>query len=204
MFKLQTAMTPIIRNHLTSANPILLGKINYSLLPNKIVIRIPYYSTQSFLQTNTDKLGSALQLLLSSKHQLQNQNISHLELRFIPLQYPYLDSYILNQYIAINASKYNFSRIQKLLFNKVSPVMEFSSNVNVSETENGGLVSKISGLKMELSGRLTTQRSIPRKTVSNAHIGKFKGDSTMTKDTSQYPSKNKLGAFTIKVWLGNV
>ena len=57
----------------------------------------------------------------------------------------------------------------------------------------------ISGLKMELAGRLTTQRSIPRKTVSNAHIGKFKGADQIFKNTAQYASKNKLGAFTIKV-----
>jgi hypothetical protein len=138
-----------------------------------------------------------------------------LELRFIPLQYPYLDSYILNQYIAINASKYNFNRIQKLLFNQIS-------NVNVSNAQNVSLDTQgtnpalpdsrissantsVSGLKVELSGRLTTQRSIPRKTVSSAHIGKFKGASTtMVKDTTQfdpqsYASKNKIGAFTIKV-----
>lgn len=189
-------MTVIIRNHLNLGD-ILLGKINYSVLPNKIVIRIPYYSAQSHLQTNTSKLGSALQFFMSSSHLVQGQKITYLELRFIPLQYPYLDSSILNQYVAINASKYNFNRIQKLLFNKISPVMDSDVNVPVEQSAQKTVI--ISGLKMELAGRLTTQRSIPRKTVSNAHIGKFKGADQISKNTAQYASKNKLGAFTIKV-----
>ena len=195
-------MTAILRNHLNLGD-ILLGKIDYSVLPNKIVIRIPYYSAQSHLQTNTSKLGSALQLFMSSNHQSQSQTITHLELRFIPLQYPYLDSSILNQYVAINASKYNFNRIQKLLFNKVSPMMDSDVNAPrdefIHQEQGAQNTVPISGLKMELAGRLTTQRSIPRKTVSNAHIGKFKGADQIFKNTAQYASKNKLGAFTIKV-----
>ena len=217
MLKLQTfsrlkiGTTTIIRNHLANKT-LLLGKSNYSLLPNKIVIRIPFYSTHSQTNPSTSvagtatrlsrvselsSLASALQSFISSNDQIQNQEISHLELRFIPIQYPYLDSYILNQYIAINTSKYNFNRIQKLLFNKISSV-NASDAKNVSSDAQGSNTS-VSGLKMELSGRLTTQRSIPRKTVSSAQIGNFKGGSTMIKDTTSYASKNKIGAFTIKV-----
>lgn len=208
----------MIQNHLSSranGSSVLLGNISYSTLPNKIVIRIPYYSNleQPFSSLDTSKLGSALQsfyLVQKTSSQMQVKKGYHLEMRFIPLQYPYLDSHILSQYVAINAGKYNFSRIQKLLFNKVYPMIDSSNTLGVySEqgAENAQTEAKVSGVKMELSGRLTTQRSIPRKTVSNAHIGQFSSTSKNTlssenlknKSNTQYSSKNKLGAFTIKV-----
>lgn len=59
---------------------------------------------------------------------------------------------------------------------------------------------------MELAGRLTTQRSIPRKTVLNAHKGSFRIDQSGTNvknedslNLSHYTSKNKVGAYTMKV-----
>lgn len=73
------------------------------------------------------------------------------------------------------------------------------------------LPSLLTGVKLELAGRLTTQQSIPRKTVDNTHTGSFTVSQSKT-DTadrslqlnsslnfSQYASKNKLGAFTLKV-----
>jgi hypothetical protein len=54
---------------------------------------------------------------------------------------------------------------------------------------------------MEVAGRLTTQRSIPRKTVTNAHKGSFTVSNRLgsSLDLNQYTSKNKLGAHTVKV-----
>lgn len=115
------------------------------------------------------------------------------ELRFIRLQYPYLDSLILSQYLALNAGKYNFLRMKKRLFQKVG-------TGNVDGLDNH-LPSLSTGVKVELSGRLTTQRSIPRKTVTNAHKGSFtvskKLDASLS--LSQYTAKNKFGSYTLKV-----
>jgi hypothetical protein len=55
------------------------------------------------------------------------------------------------------------------------------------------------GVKMELAGRLTTQRSIPRKTVLNAHKGSFNVSNEESLNLSHYTSKNKVGAYTMKV-----
>ena len=112
---------------------------------------------------------------------------TQVELRLVRLQYPYLDSAILAQYIALNAGNYNFLRMQKMLFNKVS----------LASTNS--LPHQTMGIKVELAGRLPTQRSIPRKTVENGHIGSFSSTSGQPLDFNQYASKNKLNAFTIKV-----
>lgn len=67
------------------------------------------------------------------------------------------------------------------------------------------LPSQLTGMKLELAGRLTTQRSIPRKTVENKSIGLFSSfpSSQLVEngklDLSRYESKNKIGAYTIKV-----
>ena len=145
------------------------------------------------------------------------QLIKQTELRLVRLQYPYLDSTILAQYVAMNASKYNFTRMQKTLFNKISLVgPQFSKLVNnksnydlsiVTNNIQSSLPSNMTGLKVELAGRLTTQRSIPRKTVSNYQKGSFNSSFSIRNNNAensglnftQYRSKNKLGAFNIKV-----
>lgn len=129
---------------------------------------------------------------MSSAHSKQSLKV---EVRLLGLRYPYLDRSILAQYVAINGGKYNFTRMHKLIFNKLTTVKKNS----VLPTD--ALSGHITGLKLELAGRLTTQRSIPRKTVSNKHTGSFyvnknRGSSV---DFSQYASKNKIGAYTIKV-----
>jgi len=83
--------------------------------------------------------------------------------------------------------------MQKGVFNKV-PVI--SSGLTQADKES--LPSLLTGVELELAGRLTTQRSIPRKTVDNTHTGSFSVPSSSL-DFSQYASKNKLGAFTMKV-----
>jgi len=130
------------------------------------------------LEKESDKIN-ALGVTLT---QLFNKTV---EIRLIRLQYPYLDSSILAQYLAINAGKYNFTRMQKNLFSKVPIVLPLDV-----------MPSQLTGIKLELAGRLTTQRSIPRKTVENVHTG---SQNSTSLDFSQYSSKNKIGAFTMKV-----
>lgn len=98
----------------------------------------------------------------------------------------------------MNASKYSFNRIFDMLKNSIS-----TSHVPVSSEpgDNNALnpISHITGIKIKLSGRLTTQRSGPRQTVQAGRIGSSAKGIYSTTDYSQCTSKNKLGAFTIKV-----
>lgn len=158
---------------------ILVAKPSYKTMPNgKVVVQVLYYvpnSVEPLADNKINALGVAIAQLLGD---------TRVELRLVRLQYPYLESSILAQYVAINAGKYNFLRMRKMVMNR---------SAGLTTKGKSGLAS---GLKLELAGRLTTQRSIPRKTVENGHTGSFSGKAL---DFSQYASKNKLGAFTIKV-----
>lgn len=199
MLKQQKTITSTILGHFNKTG-VLLGKLNYKILPNKIVIRIPYFIADLQPEQKGDhfyKLVSAIKSALGMLSNVSPRTLE-LELRFIQVRYPYLESNILNQYIAINTSKYNFNRIQRMLYsalpNSSSAGKDLPKITTIDRTLLTPNSAPITGIKMELAGRLTTQRSIPRKTVSSAHAGKFNKVAM-----SQYPSKNKLGSFTIKV-----
>ena len=181
-------------------NKTLIGNVSYRVLPgDKVVVNIPYYASPNGTPiVKLTALGAAISKWLEKE--TGNKQSLKVEVRLLGLRYPYLDRSILAQYVAINGGKYNFTRMHKLIFNKLSTVKK--NSVLPSDALSG----HITGLKLELAGRLTTQRSIPRKTVSNKHTGSFyvnknRGSSV---DFSQYASKNKIGAYTIKVWLSNV
>ena len=113
------------------------------------------------------------------------------ELRLIRIQHPYLNSSILAQYLALNAGKYNFTRMQKRVFKK-APTFDLNDiSLNKEGLPQGSSAAQLfsptswetthavgltTGVKLELAGRLTTQRSIPRKTVENKHTGSFTVD----------------------------
>lgn len=191
-------------------NKTLIGNVSYKVLPgDKVVVYIPYYASPNGTPNGTPilkltALGAAISKWL--RKETGNKQSLKVEVRLLGLRYPYLDRSILAQYVAINGGKYNFTRMHKLIFNKLTTVKKNS----VLPTD--ALSGHITGLKLELAGRLTTQRSIPRKTVSNKHTGSFyvnknRGSHdrrSWTVDFSQYASKNKIGAYTIKVWLSNV
>ena len=58
-------------------------------------------------------------------------------------------------------------------------------------------------MKIRVSGRLLTQRSVPRQTVQTAQIGSFSGQDNVI-DFGSYTTKNKKGAFTVKVWISQL
>lgn len=187
-------------------NKTLIGNVSYKVLPgDKVVVNIPYYASPNGTPIlKLTALGAAISKWLEKE--TGNKQSLKVEVRLLGLRYPYLDRSILAQYVAINGGKYNFTRMHKLIFNKLTTVKK--NSVLPSDALSG----HITGLKLELAGRLTTQRSIPRKTVSNKHTGSFyvnknRGSHdrrSWTVDFSQYASKNKIGAYTIKVWLSNV
>lgn len=164
----------------------LVGNPSYKLLANgKVSVLIPYYCPDgdSLSPQKTQALGAALSQVMISKG---------VEIRVIKLRYPYLDRSILAKYTALNAGKYPFARIHKTVFQKRAFFLLPTGDKTFGQF-NDNLPYSSKGLKLELAGRLTTQHSIPRKTVANKHIGsRFKGH-------FRYASKNKLGAFTIKV-----
>lgn len=183
MIKLQQACNSLIQSFFAQFR-VLVGKPTYKM-GNKIVVQIPYFLPVGILtEAKINALGVAITRLFN-----QGKSPVVVEVRLIRIQYPYLDSSILAQYLALNAGKYNFTRMQKMIFRKV-PTISMGTVLPAD-----ALPSHLTGVKLELAGRLTTQRSIPRKTVENGHTGSL----NTSLDFSQYASKNKLNSFTMKV-----
>lgn len=119
------------------------------------------------------------------------------------LYYPYIDSFIFAQYLAYNASTKNFLNFKRSIFSKATKAFH-----------NSDLPSHITGIKVQLSGRLKTEPEIPRITVKSMIIGSFSTNSdgpsnskllslanyhNQVIDYSRFTTKNNIGAFTIKV-----
>lgn len=173
----------------------LVGSPSYKLLSNgKVSVSIPYYCSGTALVLSPKKiksLGAAIS---------QVMRVDRVEVRVIKLRYPYLDGSILAKYTALNTGKYAFSRIHKAVFKKRAFFLLPTGDKRFNFFNNE-LPYRSKGLKLELAGRLTTQQSIPRKTVANKHIGTGLSSASTGKssNTFSYASKNKLGAYTIKV-----
>lgn len=139
------------------------------------------------------------------------------ELRIVRLHQPYLNSAILAQYLAVNASKYGFARLRQSLLSAIplgnsmyaGQVLN-NTRAQLAGQEVGAVAGQVSGLdvtstiigiKVQLSGLLTTQRNAPRKTVSTVSVGTFHGgDGRHTAvDYASSTSKSTLGAYTVKV-----
>lgn len=110
-----------------------------------------------------------------------------------------MDSSILAQYLTANGGKYSFNRIMDMLKGSLPTVISEGSVVKDLNDSSIAPVSQITGVKVKLSGRLTTQRAAPRQTVQAGRIGSSAKGQYGTVDYSQHTAKNKLGAFTMKV-----
>ncbi len=179
---------------MTSSDSSMSTKQDLPLRGSKVIVNIFYYiaSKEEALSDSTvNNLGQVLSKLFKRP----------VELRLVRLHYPYLNSYILAQYIAINSNRYNFTRIQRAIFNALRAVK--ATSLEASAGSDQVLPSYITGMKIRVSGRLVTQRSVPRQTVQTAQIGSFSGQNNVI-DSASYTSKNKKGAFTIKVWISQL
>ncbi len=176
----------------------LASKPVYSINGDKVVVTTFYYlpgKDQSLSYSSINSLGEVLSKLFKQP----------VELRLVRLHYPYLNAHILAQYIAMNTRKYNFTRIQRAIFNAVKSVRIDGSSDSSSQATL--LPAYITGIKIKISGRLATERSVPRQTEKTAQIGTFSNSSSSSSNVveySQFTSKNKKGAFTVKVWISQV
>lgn len=119
---------------------------------------------------------------------------TRIALRPIRIHQPYQNAQILARYLALNGNRHGFNRMQNTLLNVVPFVR--------ADLTNAPLPSHITGIKVQLSGLLTTQRQAPRKTVSSAQAGTFHGVNVKT-DYGMSENKSRLGAFCVKVWISS-
>lgn len=217
-----------------------------------------------FSESNLLSLVSIVEQLYNKN---KKTDLNHHETVKITLQcnrilYPYMNRDILAKYIAHNLSSNTFINLQEIisnrvninnniLFNQISKNMGMNKDMEAESQSihtdlttktyrNSFLTSMITGIKIKLSGRLTTESIIPRVTQKSFQIGSFntmanlspnknklsQGINTITIskpkvynkmnqsvspsityskpnlstiDFSEYNTKNRLGAFTIKV-----
>jgi ribosomal protein S3 len=167
----------------------LVGKPVISVSPDKVIVQLFYYApTEILTNASIAALGDALTRCFGRT----------VELRLVRINHSALDSSIFAQYLTANGGKYSFNRILDMLKGSLPTVV---SEGSVDENSDTPTSAHITGVKIKLSGRLTTQRSGPRQTVQAGRLGSSAKGQFGTVDYSQHTAKNKLGAFTMKVWI---
>ena len=134
-----------------------------------------------------------LSVLTTTLAQLFQKEVNLVTIR---LYYPYLNSCILSKYLTHNAISNTFIDFQESIL--MNPSLH-----------NTNLPAHISGIKVQVAGRLITETVVPRITVKSCLIGSFQDNNLTNRtigkkgkqfiDYSKFTSKNELGAFTIKV-----
>jgi len=136
------------------------------------------------------------------------------ELRPIRIHYPYLNSYILAQYIALNIKAGNFNKISRNLFKKAKLVKNNSITNSKTSTAIKNFISYspvllnpqyLTGIKIQISGRLSMRKAASRTRVVRKSTGSLGLNSYNTLiDANKFSFKSKNGAATVKVWLSSV
>lgn len=140
---------------------------------------------------------------------------TNVELELVRLKYPHHDSEILAQLIAINGEMTTYSRIKKTLFTrttiitKINQLRERSARFHAwfkqptILDDKIRIATKLTGIRIRIAGRLALQRVVPKQTVKTAYKGGISKSIHILVSSSTHTSKNKRGAFTVKVWLGH-
>jgi len=179
-----------IINYFFSPIKALSSKPVFNISRNKVTISLFYYVPKGALNNNRiNNLGEILSEIFDRP----------VKLEFVKLYYPHLNRKILAEYLRINVRKYNFRRMKKKFFKKRG----ISKYPNSTKALNIKLPSQIIGVKIQISGRLVTERARPRQTVSTAQIGPINSNNIgLLVDFGTYTGKNANGAYRVKVWTG--
>nr|AUN28039.1 ribosomal protein S3 [Malassezia furfur]UBU96560.1 ribosomal protein S3 [Malassezia furfur]UBU96747.1 ribosomal protein S3 [Malassezia furfur] len=185
---------------------------------NKNTIHVFYYgvnnnnnkskSSNPIINTNDIlPLSDALALLFEKE----------INIKLTRVHYPYMNSMILAQYLLKNASTNTFLHFSESIL--TYPSLSPDTYGNINDENSFILPSYITGIRLELSGRLMTEQQIPRVTkkssrISNPNVnsGSSLNDAGVSSesmnnvlvDYAKFTSKNELGSFTLKVWISSI
>lgn len=120
----------------------------------------------------------------------------------------YLDSNILAQFISMKSRKVRIFRILRTIFNRAH-IYKYQMNIpyrnayyllySLKDKKLPFIPSLITGIKVKVSGRLPTQRVVPRKTINKVDIGGVKPNKRSIMEFSSFANKNRRGRFNVKV-----
>ena len=185
---------------------------------NEVQITLFYYyndenpQVQDFVQHHYLKESKLLEVSKSLSSILFKKKVN---LNLIRLRYPYMNSRILAQYLCGKTDKNKFSQLCDALVSKSSVKVGLFGTVG-EEGEKYILPSYIDSIRLELSGRIGSERVVPRMTKQvyrmdspntnsgiSLQMSNVSADSLKNKvvDYGHYTAKNHLGSFTLKVWI---
>jgi len=153
---------------------------------DRAIIHVFYYThtANAYINVNTiNSLGEVLSNVLNTS----------VELRFVKVYYPYMDAYILAQYISKELVQVKWSEVQRRLIASILPI-KFIYDDNIV---NGN--AYITGVKVALSGRLLNEPSLPRQTTKSFSIGSFKNHREAVLTQGKYTAVNPKGTYTVNV-----
>jgi len=157
----------------------LLGKPILSKGADLAIISIPCYTGSPLKAPVLNALGLGLAQSLGCL----------VELRVVYLYAPYMDATILAQWLCLQLTELSFQQAMTALMPMVGPTTDDSP------------VGSIMGIKVQLSGRLMSEVSLPRTVVQSSSLGSFKVMAHQSLQSGSHTVSNLKGAYTIKVWL---
>jgi ribosomal protein S3 len=125
----------------------------------------------------------------------------NVKLQLVRLYNPFKDSKILAQLIGLNGKDYKFYKIEDMLFSRAVINKKLNRNSNLIEFTQ--MATILNGIKIRLAGRLITQNIVPKNTVTFVERGGFAKGHNNLSDCSTFTAKNKLGTYSVKVWLSH-
>jgi hypothetical protein len=132
---------------------------------------------------------------------LSNLFKKSVELNLIRIHYPYNDSNILANLLAIFINRIKLRIIAKKLFRKA--VIKKKYNYRSTKTNKFNIIpSFLSGINIKMAGRLLYRRIVPKKTVKIIRRGAVSRSKINYLDVARFTNKNKRGAYSITVSSG--
>lgn len=134
---------------------------------------------------------------------------TNVQLEIVRLKYVYHDSNILAQFLGINSHRSTYGQIKNLLWKRVTTqTNSIKTELQDKQTNKQYLlhqddispVTKLTGFKIKISGRLARQRVVPKKTVKTTYKGAISPNKYNLVDQAIFTGKNKKGAYSIRVW----
>jgi hypothetical protein len=162
-----------------SNNKILISDPIFKETHNRIQIDVFFFEGQKNKFSN-DFLSSNISQVI---RKYCSKDIS---INFVKIHYPYINASIFSQYLFYNSSANTFMHFQNSVLRYLS-------------WHGSELISYIKGIKIEISGRIMTEKVIPRVTRKSAVFGSLSNCDYI--DYSKYTQKNFIGSITIKVWI---
>jgi ribosomal protein S3 len=201
----------------------LISKPKFNKDSNKIVISFYYflnlpvskrlnpYGQSKRIQSSLQEGFTPLKAIKFSSLILKLSNLygKQVEIRPVRIHYPYLNSYILAQYISLNIKAGRFNKIMRILFNKAK-LVENNNSTSIQFRDLIKYTSLINrpqylmGIKIQISGRLSQRKAASRTRVVRKSSGTLRlGSFTSLIDASKFNFTGKNGAVTVKVWLSS-